>query len=230
MGDHLKEQQGTCFHRICTWTYNLDYRLLDWYTFLHWIGKAGSKRCLLHHSSRCHCFAGSWSCSTPSLKWSLQPAQVLGKLGLGKIRQTKSQKYVLIVSSGGFQMIEDPGGCFHHFSHLLACPQSSGWRKGNIILFGIISENISVKNSHFFPAFPLCNEFWLIFSIADALVVITVSGISPTSLHHPFNQHYALKPIKQESLVYMHNSLFAQKLLKQGKQYRQCKQCKRCEQ
>ena len=80
------------------------------------------------------------------------------------------------------------------------------------------------------PALPLCNEFWLIFSIADALVVITVSGISPTSLHHPFNQHYALKPIKQESLVYMHNSLFAQKLLKQGKQYRQCKQCKRCEQ
>ena len=63
MGDHLKEQQGTCFHRICTWTYNLDYRLLDWYTFLHWIGKAGSKRCLLHHSSRCHCSAGSWSCS-----------------------------------------------------------------------------------------------------------------------------------------------------------------------
>ena len=149
MGDHLKEQQGTCFHRICTWTYNLDYRLLDWYTFLHWIGKAGSKRCLLHHSSRCHCFAGSWSCSTPSLKWSLQPAQVLGKLGLGKIRQTKSQKYVLIVSSGGFQMIEDPGGCFHHFSHLLACPQSSGWRKGNIILFGIISEK------YFSQKFPL---------------------------------------------------------------------------
>ena len=27
---------------------------------------------------------------------------------------------------GGFEMIEDLGGCFHHFSHLLACPQGDG--------------------------------------------------------------------------------------------------------
>ena len=45
-----------------------------------------------------------------------------------------------------FQMIEDLRGCFHHFSHLLACPQGDGRKYfsedwGNILL--IIEEILS---------------------------------------------------------------------------------------
>ena len=39
------------------------HKINHWNYFQHWLAKAGSKRCLLHHSSRCHCSAGSWSCS-----------------------------------------------------------------------------------------------------------------------------------------------------------------------
>ena len=53
-------------------------------------------------------------------------------------------------------MIEDLGGCFHHFSHLLACPQGDG---KEILSFSSLVEILIEGEEIFWKFFSLSKPF-----------------------------------------------------------------------
>ena len=139
------------------------HKINHWNYFQHWLAKAGSKRRLLHHSSSCHSSAGSWRCSTPSLKWSWQPAQVNQASANFITQNHKNMFWQFPVEDFKWLRIpEDVSITFPIYWPVLN-PQGDG---KEILSFSESSlKNISVKNSHFFlPSLFAMNFDWFLAS------------------------------------------------------------------